>query len=83
MNSSDSNRNCSGCGKQIPAIRLKAKPNARFCVPCQSAQDVVITDTPVISAFTVRHNRPQEVYLDVFTPGRRIDGLVREIRAAA
>lgn len=26
---------CVGCGKKIPKLRLKALPNAQFCVKCQ------------------------------------------------
>jgi hypothetical protein len=52
-------RMCAGCDTEIPAIRLKAKPNARFCVSCQSSQDVVIAETPLVSAFAIRRERTE------------------------
>lgn len=47
-------RMCAGCGEQIPAIRLKAKPNARHCVRCQETRDVVISEAPLTSAFAFK-----------------------------
>jgi len=35
-------RKCKDCDVEIPAIRLKAKPNATLCVNCQAKVDTVI-----------------------------------------
>lgn len=53
-------RLCNDCGEHIAANRLKAKPNARLCVTCQSKQDVLITDarTPL----QLLHRVPSERY---------------------
>lgn len=41
-------RACDGeCGGFIPAKRLTAKPNARFCFACQERRDTRITDERV------------------------------------
>ncbi len=32
----DSYGRCQGCGQPIPAGRLRARPEARFCVPCSA-----------------------------------------------
>ncbi|EFH13103.1 DksA/TraR family C4-type zinc finger protein [Pseudoroseomonas cervicalis] len=33
------NTHCEACGEAIPEARRRALPNARTCVPCQSARD--------------------------------------------
>ncbi|WP_159999167.1 DksA/TraR family C4-type zinc finger protein [Roseomonas sp. 18066] len=33
------NLHCEECGEEIPEARRRALPNARTCVPCQSARD--------------------------------------------
>jgi len=33
---------CAECGAQIPEARRNAFPGVRFCVPCQSAQDLEV-----------------------------------------
>lgn len=30
---------CESCNREIPAKRLAAVPNARYCVSCQSSRD--------------------------------------------
>ena len=41
-------RLCEGCGRSIPSARLAKVPDARLCVPCQTAHESTHDTSPHI-----------------------------------
>lgn len=52
-------RKCTKCKKTISIKRLEAQPNARKCITCQQAVDVLPTEQPV------NLKRLGRIYLDL------------------
>ena len=57
---------CEDCGKRIPKTRLKAVPDARFCVKCQEKNEESDLDSSAIR--TLPDDYDTDDLIDTITP---------------
>ena len=57
---------CEGCGKRIPKTRLRALPEARYCIKCQQENEELGLDDSAIR--TLPDDYDTQDLIDTITP---------------